>query len=351
MKLSSARWLVVVAAATLAPRVGCGLARPAARSALASLAPPRARSASVARTAMTLAPADAASSALQKFGIGGDPSAKLGVLLLSQGAPDSAVDLESYLFNIFQDPEVVTIPKSIGWAKTPLAWAIAKTSAIGLKASTDGLLDAVSISESQQLRTVQQQAASLEATLRARGVRAQAFIAMRYWDPYIPEAIAAIKEAGVTHLVILPLYPQFSLSTSGSSLRVLEDALDSDAGFRAIRNTVIPSWYKQPAYLDALAAEIAAACARATPEGGAAAAVAATSGAGAPAAPPAVAPASGAPAAGLRGALARLRGRRGAGEPGGADQGSAGPRVEGVEGSGRSLLPTVLFSAVSLPEK
>ena len=54
---------------------------------------------------------------------------------------------------------------------------------------------------------------------------------MRYWKPYAEDAVEAIKAEGIQKLVILPLYPQFSLSTSGSALRVLERMLYTDPGF------------------------------------------------------------------------------------------------------------------------
>ncbi|KAG8463253.1 hypothetical protein KFE25_011250 [Diacronema lutheri] len=374
---------LAAAAALLAPRVGGHARAPAVVRRPALRAAPRAlRMASAAPGSAAAAAPQFAVGAASGTGGTGAP-AKLGVLLLSQGAPDSAVDLESYLFNIFQDPEVVTIPKSVLWAKTPLAWAIAKSSAAGLKASTDGLLDAVSISESQQLRTVQQQAAALEAALRERGVSASAFIAMRYWEPYIPQAIQAIKEARVTHLVILPLFPQFSLSTSGSSLRVLEAALDSDADFGKIQNTVIPSWYKQPKYVDALARQVVDACARVRDAGNAAGAASAAGMAGEGVAGARVgvgdaqAGADGGadggagakrpgPGVAAFGALvSALRARRGAGARDAAS--AAAAEAPGVAQSARpggtapspspspspspASLPTVVFAAVSLPER
>ena len=47
---------------------------------------------------------------------------------------------------------------------------------------------------------------------------------MRYWYPFTSDALEAIKRDGIERLVVVPLYPQFSISTSGSSLRVLEQA-------------------------------------------------------------------------------------------------------------------------------
>ena len=49
------------------------------------------------------------------------------------------------------------------------------------------------------------------------------YVAMRYWYPFTEEALESIKTDGVSRLVVLPLYPQFSISTSGSSLRLLEE--------------------------------------------------------------------------------------------------------------------------------
>ena len=77
---------------------------------------------------------------------------------------------------------------------------------------------------------------------------------MRYWKPFTEEAIAQIKEDGITSLVVLPLYPQFSVSTSGSSLRLLEKILKEDSYLNSsVRHVVIPSWYQRPGYVSAMA--------------------------------------------------------------------------------------------------
>ena len=62
-----------------------------------------------------------------------------------------------------------------------------------------------------------------------------------------------IKRDGVNKLVVLPLYPQFSISTSGSSLRLLEQIFKSDPDLRGLDHTVIPSWYQRPGYITAQA--------------------------------------------------------------------------------------------------
>jgi ferrochelatase len=81
---------------------------------------------------------------------------------------------------------------------------------------------------------------------------------MRYWHPFTEEAIARIKRDLIERLVILPLYPHFSISTSGSSFRLLERIWREDASLNRIDHTVIPSWYDRPGYLSAMAQLIAA---------------------------------------------------------------------------------------------
>lgn len=72
-------------------------------------------------------------------------------------------------------------------------------------------------------RITDEQAAALQSALRNKGQNADVYVAMRYWYPFTEEALEKIKQDNVTRLVVLPLYPQFSISTSGSSLRLLEE--------------------------------------------------------------------------------------------------------------------------------
>ena len=91
--------------------------------------------------------------------------------------------------------------------------------------------------------------------LRAKGVKnAKCYVGMRYWKPFTEEAVDQIKADGVTKLVVLPLYPQFSISTSGSSLRLLEQIFMEDEYLATtMSHSVIPSWYQRPGYTQAMA--------------------------------------------------------------------------------------------------
>ncbi|KAI8535421.1 hypothetical protein RHMOL_Rhmol10G0172600 [Rhododendron molle] len=100
-------------------------------------------------------------------------------------------------------------------------------------------------------------AEELRKALCTKNVPAKVYVGMRYWHPFTEEAIEQIKRDGITKLVVLPLYPQFSISTSGSSLRLLESIFREDEYLVNMQHTVIPSWYQREGYIKAMADLIA----------------------------------------------------------------------------------------------
>lgn len=175
---------------------------------------------------------------------------RVGVLLLNLGGPDQLEDVRPFLFNLFSDPEIIRLPFT--WLQKPLAWLISTTRA---RKSQENYK--VIGGGSPLRRITEEQAQALQDSLRRKGEDAQVYIGMRYWHPFTEEAIARIKRDGIEKLVILPLYPQFSISTSGSSFRLLEKLWQEDPSLHSIDYTVIPSWYKRPGYLKAMAQLIA----------------------------------------------------------------------------------------------
>ena len=90
------------------------------------------------------------------------------------------------------------------------------------------------------------------------GMPIKTYVGMRYWKPYTEEALEAIRRDKIKALVILPLYPQFSISTSGSSLRVLQEDFSKEAAsYGDMVHTVVPSWYDRPGYVKAMSNLIA----------------------------------------------------------------------------------------------
>ena len=175
---------------------------------------------------------------------------RVGVLLLNLGGPEQLEDVRPFLFNLFADPEIIRLP--FPWLQKPLAWLISN---LRSKKSEGNYQQ---IGGGSPLRQITEaQAEALERQLAEIGQEAQVYIGMRYWHPFTEEAIARIKRDGLRKLVILPLYPQFSISTSGSSFRVLEEMWQQDSSLQQIEYTLIPSWYDNPRYLEAMAELIA----------------------------------------------------------------------------------------------
>lgn len=181
---------------------------------------------------------------------GANPSAqrdKVGILLLNLGGPDSLDDVQPFLYNLFADPDILRLPSGLKFLQPLLAEVIstlrAPQSAEGYKA----------IGGRSPLREITEaQGAALETALRSKGQDASVYVAMRYWHPYTEEAMEAVKRDGITRLVVLPLYPQFSISTSGSSLRLLQYLFETDPNLNHLQHTVIPSWYQRSGYVKAM---------------------------------------------------------------------------------------------------
>lgn len=172
------------------------------------------------------------------------------VLLLNLGGPEKLEDVRPFLFNLFSDPEIIRLP--FPWLQRPLAWLISSSRA---KKSQENYKQ---IGGGSPLRRItEEQAHALQTRLQQQGHDAAVYIGMRYWHPFTEEAVAQIKRDGVEKLVILPLYPHFSISTSGSSFRLLEQIWDSDAVLQTVDYTVVPSWYDRPGYLQAMAELVA----------------------------------------------------------------------------------------------
>ena len=174
----------------------------------------------------------------------------VGVLLLNLGGPETLDDVQPFLYNLFADPDIIRLPGALQFLQSPLASLLSNSRAPKSREAYE------SIGGGSPLRRItDEQANALQSALVAKGLKnAKCYVGMRYWKPFTEEAVEQIKADGVTKLVILPLYPQFSISTSGSSLRLLEQIFGEDE-YLATRmsHTVIPSWYERPGYVQAMA--------------------------------------------------------------------------------------------------
>jgi ferrochelatase len=141
---------------------------------------------------------------------------KLAVVLMNLGGPDSPDAVRPFLFNLFRDKSILRLPALIRW---PLAAFIAKRRA-PIAAKIYDLIGG----RSPLVPNTEAQARALETALSDATTQARCFIAMRYWHPFSIEAAQQVQEWGADEIVLLPLYPQWSTTTTASSLRVWNEA-------------------------------------------------------------------------------------------------------------------------------
>lgn len=178
---------------------------------------------------------------------------KLAVILFNLGGPDSPDAIEPFLTNLFSDPAVLPLP---GVLRKPLARFIAKKRAPVAKeiyAKIGG--------RSPILPETEAQVRALEQAIPEHDTRA--FIAMRHWKPFTADAAKAVAAFDPDQIVLLPLYPQFSTTTTGSSLKAWRQAADA-AGVN-VPATTICCYPKLPGFADALAGLTREALAKAKP--------------------------------------------------------------------------------------
>lgn len=180
---------------------------------------------------------------------------KIAVVLFNLGGPDSLEAVEPFLRNLFADPAILSLP---GILRRPLArWIAARRAPIAreIYAKIGG--------RSPILEETEAQARALEAALQAGGHQACAFVAMRAWKPFAAEAVQAVKAWAPERIVLAPLYPQFSTTTTRSSLADWNSAAAANlAGVTQARLCCYPM---QDGFIAAEADLIRAAFARAKP--------------------------------------------------------------------------------------
>jgi len=137
---------------------------------------------------------------------------KKAIVLFNLGGPDNLENVEPFLFNLFNDPAILNLPKLIRY---PLAKFISKRRAPVARKIYQEIGGSSPI-----LKLTKDQANSLENSLNSKqnGVEYRVFIAMRCWYPRASETIQEVKKFNPSEVILLPLYPHYSAATSGSSL-------------------------------------------------------------------------------------------------------------------------------------
>ncbi|MGD8207356.1 MAG: ferrochelatase, partial [Thiohalocapsa sp.] len=176
----------------------------------------------------------------------------LGVLMLNLGTPDAPTPtaVRRYLSEFLNDPRVVEVPR-------PIWWLVLHGVILRVRPARSARAYQAVWTErgSPLLDIAQRQAAGLRERMEQRlGKSARVELGMRYGRPSVAESLARLKEANVRRLLILPLYPQYSGTTTASIFDAVTDELRTWRWLPELR--FINHYHDNPAYINAVADSI-----------------------------------------------------------------------------------------------
>lgn len=159
------------------------------------------------------------------------PVQKVAIVLFNLGGPDRPAAVRPFLVNLFTDPAILRVPFFV----RPLLGRLIAYARNRVASANYALLGG----RSPLLAMTQRQAAALQAALPE--VEARCFVAMRYWHPFSEQVARDVRAWDPDTVVLLPLYPQYSTTTTGSSLTAWREAA-AQAGL-AKPTTAICCWH------------------------------------------------------------------------------------------------------------
>ena len=169
------------------------------------------------------------------------------VVLFNLGGPDSLAAVRPFLYNLFSDPDIFTFPLGAVTQKF-FAWLISRRRA---PEASKGY--AAMGGKSPLLENTQEQAIALQLALAMEGAY-DVFVCMRYWHPRADKVVTELKSKGYARVVLLPLYPQYSKTTTGSSYNDFKRACERQHYQPKI--IYITHWYDQDEYQQAIVSAI-----------------------------------------------------------------------------------------------
>jgi len=206
-------------------------------------------------------------------------SQKIGVVLFNLGGPDSLEAVKPYLYNLFQDPDIFSFPLS-ALVRKPLAYLIASLRARKSRVYFEAIggkspLKELTLGQAEVLEKIlnagppspwpspvegegkiQKSPSPLEGEGWGEGEnRFKVLVAMRYWTPSTDEAILELKQEGIQKVILLPLYPHYSYTTTRSSERYWKKRCKK-LGVSFEKEILIRDYHDHPDYIRSLTARI-----------------------------------------------------------------------------------------------
>jgi len=167
----------------------------------------------------------------------------IGILLLNLGGPDSLDAVRPFLYNLFSDREIIRLGPPL--LQKPLAWLIAT-----LRSKKTERYYRMIGGRSPILDITRAQAKALEEALNKFSPSSfKVYVGMHYWYPFIDDVLFEMHKNGIEKVIALSLYPQYSITTSGSSSRRV-DRVVADYPMDVLH---VSSWHDHPLYIEALA--------------------------------------------------------------------------------------------------
>ena len=178
-----------------------------------------------------------------------DDTAPLGVLLANLGTPDSpsVADVRRYLREFLWDPRVVELARPLWWLVLNLVILTTRP-----RRSAKAYAKVWTAAGSPLLVISRKQHAALQTLLESQGgLPVKVALAMRYGKPGIAAGLQELREAGARRVLVLPLYPQYSATTSAAIVDAVADELRHWRALPELR--FINDYHRHPAYISALA--------------------------------------------------------------------------------------------------
>jgi ferrochelatase len=169
------------------------------------------------------------------------------ILFLQLGGPENLEEVPGFLYRLFADPDVIRVKPAI------LRKAIAATIAITRKNTSRKLYEAIG-GGSPIRRLTEEQAAGVEKLLRDRGKDVVVRAAMNCSNPFVEDVVEELAKEGVRRFLAVPLYPQYSLTTTKGALERSREAVHKSAPGAAFHET--GSWPTHPLFVEAHAEAI-----------------------------------------------------------------------------------------------
>ncbi len=136
---------------------------------------------------------------------------KTAVVMFNLGGPDCLDAVQPFLFNLFYDPAIITLPN-------PFRWLIAKSISRKRAPIARAIYGKIG-NKSPILQETEKQRIALEKTLNSQGNgEYKCFVFMRYWHPLAQQIVEEVKTYQPDQIILLPLYPQYSITTTGTGI-------------------------------------------------------------------------------------------------------------------------------------